>query len=332
MELCCCTLYPCRSIYILTMNKSFTPGKIWNDQDGVPIQAHGGGILFDQGTYYWFGENKDSITHKRGVVGFNVDALGVSCYASTDLYNWENKGIALSSVKGPVEHDLHTSKIIERPKVIYNALTKKYVMFLHIDTSDYRYARVGMATSDTPAGTYNYIGSIVPHASDSRDMTVFKDEDEKAYLIHTSEWNATLVVGELAGDYCHTTGTFTRIFPKGFREAPAVFKHANKYYLLTSGCTGWDPNPAEYALTENILGSWKSWGNPCTGPNAVVTFNAQSTFVFPVAGQPDAYIAMFDIWNKEDLGSSRYVWLPVQFNREKLIIEWLDEWDLSYFG
>ena len=300
--------------------------------DGVPIQAHGGGILFDRGTYYWFGENKASVTHRRGVVGFNVDAIGVSCYASTDLYNWENKGIVLSSVKGPVEHELHTSKIIERPKVIYNALTKKYVMFLHIDSNDYKVARLGLATSDTPAGVYEYIGSIAPHGSDSRDMTVFKDDDGKAYLIHASEWNATLVIGELSGDYCLTTGTFKKVFPKGFREAPAVFKHHNKYYLLTSGCTGWNPNPAEYALTESIFGPWNRLGNPCTGPNAVVTFNSQSTFVFQVTGKQDAYIAMFDMWNKEDLGSSTYVWLPILFNHEKIIIGWLDEWDLSCFG
>jgi beta-xylosidase len=314
------------------MKTSFTPGKIWNDLDGVPIQAHGGGILYDQGTYYWFGENKDTVTHQRSTVGFNVDAVGVSCYASTDLYNWENKGIVLPSVKTPVEHELHTSKIIERPKVIYNALSKKYVMFMHIDTNDYKYARVGIAISDTPAGAYQYIGSIIPHDSDSRDMTVFKDDDGKAYLVHSSGWNATLYIGELSSDYCQTSGIFTKNFPKRYREAPAVLKYRHNYYLVTSGCTGWDPNSAEYALSENILGPWKVMGNPCMGPNADLTFNAQSTFMFPLAGKPGAYIAMFDIWNKEDLGSSRYVWLPVIFKDQKMIIEWHDEWDLSVFG
>ncbi len=314
------------------MKHSFTVEKVWLDLEGARIQAHGGGILYDHGVYYWFGENKDSITHQRAVVGFNVDAVGVSCYASTDLYNWENKGLVLPAVKTAAEHELHSSKVIERPKVIYHALDKKYLMFMHLDTHDYQYARVGIATSDSPAGAYEYLGSFAPHNSDSRDMTVFRDDDGKAYLLHASEWNATLYIGELSSDYGHTTGRFTKNFPKAYREAPAVFKRKDKYYLLTSGCTGWDPNPAEYAVAENILGPWQVMGNPCVGPQAETTFNAQSTFVFPVAGKPDAYIAMFDIWTKEDLGASRYAWLPVQFRGDGLVIEWLDEWDLSYFG
>jgi beta-galactosidase len=313
------------------MKTSFAAGRVWNDLDGVPIQAHGGCVLYDRGTYYWFGENKNAITHRRGVVGFNVDAVGVSCYASTDLYNWENRGLVLPAVKEPVEDELHTSKIIERPRVIYNALTRKYVMFLHVDKSDYQYARVGIAVGDTPAGAYEYLGSFAPHGSDSRDMTVFRDDDGRAYLIHSSEWNATLYVGELTSYYGHTIGRFTKNFPQGYREAPAVFKRNGKYYLLTSGCTGWEPNPAEYAVAENILGPWEARGNPCIGPQAETTFNAQSTFVFPVAGQAEAYIAMFDIWTPEDLGASRYLWLPVQFKGDELVIEWADEWDLTYF-
>jgi beta-xylosidase len=204
-------------------------------------------------------------------------------------------------------------------------------MFMHIDTSEYRLARVGIATCNKVTGPYNYLGSIIPHNSDSRDMTVFKDEDGKAYLFHSSEWNATLYAGELRSDYCQTTSRFTKNFEKGYREAPAVFKRNGKYYLLTSGCTGWDPNPAQLAIAENILGPWKIKGNPCAGPNADKTYFAQSTFVFPVAGRSDAYIAMFDRWNKRDLGSSRYLWLPVRFTGEDMRIEWLDEWDLSYF-
>jgi beta-galactosidase len=314
------------------MNSSFTPGKIWNDTDGAPIQAHGGGVLFDNGTYYWFGENRNGSTKLSPVVGFNMDAIGVSCYASTDLYNWENKGLVLPAVSEPSGHDLHTSKIIERPKVIFNELTRKYVMFMHIDTKSYQYARVGFATSEKVTGPYEYLGSITPHNADSRDMTVFKDEDGKAYLLHSSEWNATLYIGELIGGYLSTSATFTKNFQKGYREAPAVFKRGGKYYLLTSGCTGWFPNQAQYALADKILGPWKVMGDPCVGPDAKKTFNAQSAYIFPIAGKVDAYIATFDVWKKRDLALSRYVWLPVRFLGDQMILEWHEEWDLDYFG
>ena len=40
----------------------FRPGEVWNDTAGKPINAHGGGILFHEGTYYWYGENKEGRT------------------------------------------------------------------------------------------------------------------------------------------------------------------------------------------------------------------------------------------------------------------------------
>jgi beta-galactosidase len=314
-----------------TLRKSFLPGKFWSDTDGQPIQAHGGCVLYENGVYYWFGENKDTPTRQNDLIGFNVDAGGISCYASTDLYNWENRGLVLPAVQDDPAHELHTSKIIERPKVVFNALTRQHVMFLHLDTPDYQYARVGIAVSDEPAGQYQFLGSFAPNQADSRDMTVFKDDDEKTYLFHSSEWNATLYIGELSADYCKTTGLFTRNFVQAYREAPAVFKRKGKYYCLTSGCTGWDANEAQYAIAENILGPWRVMGNPCQGPDSDKTFFAQSAFVFPVIGKSDAYIAMFDRWNKEDIGTSRYVWLPIHFDGERMIIEWRDEWDLSIF-
>ncbi len=125
---------------------------------------------------------------------------------------------------------------------------------------------------------------------------------------------------------------FTKNFEQASREAPAVFKRKDEYYCLSSWCTGWDPNAAQYAIAENVLGPWEIIGNPCVGPHADKTFFAQSAFVFPVTDQADAYIAMFDMWNKTDIGSSRYVWLPIQFEGERMIIKWMDEWDLSIFG
>lgn len=80
--------------------------------------------------------------------------------------------------------------------------------------------------------------------------------------------------------------------------------------MLSSGCTGWDPNQAELAVADSIMGEWKTIGNPCTGTDADKTFYAQSTYVQKVMGKKDMYIALFDRWNKKDLENSRYVWLP----------------------
>jgi len=149
--------------------------------------------------------------------------------------------------------------------------------------------------------------------------------------VHASEGNATLHLSRLAPGGLNTAGGFTRAFAGGYREAPAVFKHRGRYYLLSSGCTGWDPNPADAAVADAPLGEWKALGNPCIGPGAETTFQAQSAFALPVDGRPGAFIFMADLWNKEDLRLSRYAWLPLRFHEEKPVIEWVDEWDLSIF-
>jgi hypothetical protein len=254
---------------------------------------------------------------------YRVPAGGVSCYSSTDLKKWKYEGIALKPVVGKPEHDLDTSKVIERPKVIYNKRTKKFVMWMHVDANDYSYSQAGRAVSDKPTGPYKYIGSVKPNGQMSRDMTLYKDDDERAYLIYSSEYNKTMHVCLLNDDYLSLTTTFTRITSAQDREAPALYKYNNKYYLITSGCSGWSPNPATYATADSLLGEWKQMGDPCIGPDAKSTFNSQSTFVLALPGEPDRFLFMADRWNKTDLPDSRYIWLPLKMIDNKPMIEWL---------
>ena len=256
---------------------------------------------------------------------------GVSCYSSKDLLNWKFEGIVLPAVKDDPNHDLHPSKVLERPKVIYNRKTGKFVMWAHVESADYSKACAGVAVSDSPAGPFTYLGSFRPNDAMSRDQTVFVDDDGRAYQFYSSENNATMYISLLTDDYLKPSGRFTRNFIKQSREAPAVFKYDGKYYLITSGCTGWDPNVAEIAVADSVLGEWKTIGNPCIGPDADKTFYAQSTYVQPVVGKKDAYIALFDRWNKTDLENSLYVWLPVLIENGKIVIPWQDKWNLDVF-
>lgn len=313
----------------------FKPGAVWFDSDGVPINAHGGGILFHNGKYYWYGEYKGDSTYRNpnpNVASwecYRTEAGGVSCYSSKDLYHWKFEGLALRPEYNDPKSDLHPSKVLERPKVIYNDKTGKFVMWLHVDSDDYWKASAGVAVSDSPTGQFNYLGSMRPNGQISRDMTLYKDDDGRAYLLYSSEGNATLHISLLSDDYLQQSGTYTRNFPDKYREAPAVFRRNNKFYLLSSGCSGWDPNEAEYAVADSLLGKWTVMGNPCIGDDADKTFYAQSTFIFPVQGKKDAYIAMFDRWNKTNLIDSRYVWLPISFRSDSISIEWEDNWSVD---
>jgi hypothetical protein len=163
----------------------------------------------------------------------------------------------------------------------------------------------------------------------ARDMTLFHDEDGNAYLIYASEENGTLHIAGLTADFLGTRGPYHRIFPGTFREAPALFKYRGKYYLITSGCTGWSPNAAQAAVADSIFGPWKILGNPCVGTEANVTFNGQSTHVFRVPNCPDTFIFMADRWHPVDAILGLYIWLPLEFEGERPLIRWRDQWDLE---
>jgi hypothetical protein len=336
-------------------------GAIWRDTDGAPINAHGGGVLFHEGTYYWYGELKEGRTYLPKVNqkwgGTRVLAAGVSVYSSRDLVHWKNEGVALAVEPRNPDHDLSPENVIERPKVIYNARTKKFVMWFHQDSPNYQAARSGVAVSDTPAGPFQYLGAFRPNAGVrplnatdadlapapgnllardleggqmARDMTLFVDDDGAAYQFYSSESNKTMHVSRLTDDYLRPSGQYARILVNLSMEAPAVFKHNGRYYLIGSGTTGWDPNPGRLAAADSIFGPWTELGNPCQGEGAEITFGGQSTFVLPVAGRPGKFIAMFDRWNKWDLADSRYQWLPLAFDAQgRPFVTWRDRWSLE---
>ncbi len=315
--------------------KDIVPGEIWLDTSGNPVNAHGGGILYHDGKYYWYGEYKKGKTVLPDWATwecYRTDVTGVSCYSSPNMVDWTFEGIVLPAVPDDPSHDLHPSKVVERPKVIYNARTGKFVMWAHIDSADYGKAAAGVAVSDSPTGPFTYLGSFRPNDAMSRDQTLFVDDDGKAYQFSSSENNQTLHINELTDDYLRPSGRYVRRFIGESREAPAVFKHNGKYYMLSSGCTGWDPNEAEIAVSDSIMGEWTSLGNPCRGKDADKTFYGQSTYVQPVYGKENSYVAMFDRWNKTDLENSRYIWLPLSFDNGKITIPWRDRWNMDEFA
>jgi hypothetical protein len=162
----------------------------------------------------------------------------------------------------------------------------------------------------------------------SRDMTVFVDTDGKAYHIYSSEENRTLHIAELTDDYQSHTGRYIRVAPAGHNEAPAVFFHEGRYFMITSGCTGWDPNAARLLVSDSMMGEWTQLGNPCVGKGAELTFGGQSTFVLPVQGRPGLFIFMADIWTPDTPKYGRHMWLPIEFENGLPVVRWIKYWKL----
>lgn len=299
-------------------------GECWLDDAGDPLQAHGGGMLIHDGAYYWYGEDRSGpireIDGKR-----KADNVGVSCYRSTDLVNWRHLGVVLPAVDDPA-HDLHIHRVIERPKVIYNAATKQFVMWLHVDSADYSYARAGVAVADHPAGPFQYLHSLRPNGFMSRDQTLFVDEDGRAYHIGASDENATAMISLLTDDYLDVSGQFEKVFPGRYMEAFVFLRHEGRYWMIASGCTGWKPNTARSAVADTFVGPWEELGNPCVGDNADLTFGAQSAYIIPPGPANAQPIAMFDIWRPDDLRTSGYVWLPIRWEKGRMTLRWQPHW------
>ncbi|MDN3017456.1 InlB B-repeat-containing protein [Paenibacillus sp. BSR1-1] len=429
----------------LGKNDSIKSGKVWLDTEGIPIQAHGGGILYNEEnkTYYWYGEDKTENNIGSGY----VPVTGVHAYSSKDLYNWKNEGVVLpvfnnpqlgrdtlpagnlpmyldensdtyknsgkpfdpnrvvniirkdedytKDMKSPANtlskhnsperiaelnalyegytneqkqamyKDFNWDKVVERPKVVYNKKTDKYVMWWHHDgpiAGTYWTAEGGVAISDSPTGPFKYLGTfrLPNNGSDNgndgmlRDMTLYVDEDgddathDKAYLIYSSEENSTTIIMQLNEDYTGPAknengqsleGTHWVKAHKSWREAPTIFKQDGVYYMITSGLTGWNPNPAKYHVSTNgIFGPWIEKGDPMVNDWERTTFRSQSTFVLPYRDGngdivPNKFIFMADRWIPHNLKDSRYVWLPIELNNQNKTVEirWHDEWDYSIF-
>lgn len=298
-------------------------GKMWFDDRGEPIQAHGGCILKYRNTWYWYGENKGV----ENVPGMSrVDVIGISCYSSPDLKIWHYEGLALP-VGGEKNSLLRPECVCERPKVLYNEKTGRFVMWMHLDDAAYCYAGVGVAVSDTPTGPFKLIREFHPNRQDSRDMTLF-GEDGRAWLIHSSNWNKTLHIAELTEDYTDVNGVYVSALAEQEREAPALVRHGDLYYMVTSGCTGWEPNSALYAVSGHMMGQWKLVDNPCEGEGYRKTFGGQSTFIFQAEGHD--YL-MLDHWRPDDLKNSGYSILPILFENGNMTIKWVDCFT-DYYG
>ncbi len=346
---------------------SIRSGEIWPDESGQHINAHGGGVLKYGDIYYWFGEHKAEHTSSA--------LVGVTCYSSKDLLHWRNCGVALSVTDEPGD-DIERGCVLERPKVIYNNVTKMFCMWFHLELKGrgYNAARYGVAVADHPEGPYKFLYSQRANAGTwpiefgnhelavidtlnaanykegwtpawrmavaqglflkrdfgtgqmSRDMTLYVDDDGKAYHIFSSEDNLTLHIAELTSDYLHHTGRYTRLSPAGHNEAPAIFKHDGTYWMITSGCTGWDPNEARMFSAPSIWGPWTQHPNPCRGPKAEITFGGQSTFVLTL--DDGRHIFMADIWRPRHPIDARYIWLPIEFEEGKPVVRWRDEWKI----
>lgn len=346
------------------MNKKIYPGKPWLDTNGTRIEAHGGTMFIENGTYYWIGEDK-SHTRKKG----RLWTWGVKCYSSKDLCNWKDEGHIVKPEPEDKKSLFHPNRRLDRPHLIRNPKSGNYVLWLkYCDKSHYT-----VLTAEKLLGPYTVIRPFLqPYGHKAGDFDLAVDEETGLGYLYFEADHDSVLVCKLNDDFTDVDGTPATVYsdmkPPLAREGIAHFIHGGKHYLITSGMTGYVPNPSEIAVAEDWMGPFRVLGDPAIGDDSSATFNSQSSCVFTIPGT-DNVIMMADRWVPEyvmtaerynimmraiaahsdksikvslkdmwmlmtspmmgsaDTSKANYVWLPFRFEGENAFLEWKDEWD-----
>jgi hypothetical protein len=303
-----------------TSSQLIRPGAVWPDNRGLHIQAHGGGVVKQGNTFYWFGEDHSRDNDK--------DKRYVSCYSSKDLAHWtfRNQVLVLTNVD-----NLQRGWVLERPKMFFNEKTKKFVMYFHLDgalpgeKSGYHFARVGVAICDTVDGNYTYLNNFRPLGHESRDIGQFIDDDGSAYLIFEDR-RFGFRIAELSDDFL-TVEKEVCLIPEHL-EGGALVHYDGLYYVVGSELTGWKPNPNKYATAKSLAGPWSEFKD--LAPPETKTYGSQSTILLKVTGtKTTTVIFMADVWKPGAQWDSRYLWMPLEIGGGSLHLPEPKDWTLD---
>lgn len=351
------------------MNTRFRPGKVWLDTNGNKIQAHGGSILFHEGTYYWYGENKEGITGMATGEKCAYWHFGVRLYASKDLYNWEDRGVIMIDDSDP-QSPFYPKNIMDRPHILFNKKSGLFVLWAKCTRGTFDHCFFGVCVSEAIDKPFRLVHENDCTPFHAGDFDLF-EADGKAYVVYENP-HSEMICQTLSGDYLCLTEEVSHHLPVSgppfAREAPAYFERGGRRFLLTSGTTGYYPNETQTdELTEGIHGKWKTLGATCINDRAKNSFHAQFSSVFAHPLVPDLYIALGDRWltdlpvdlpdmnevfyrmcnknaqplpkgfdlaalSEECTSEARYVWLPVLFNEKgEPYLKWFNAWSIEDF-
>lgn len=228
------------------------------DKDGRPMDIHDGNIVqFERGgLYYYYGVGYGECHSKMnfgcagefllGDCGFRINHT-INLYTSSDLSRWTFVRDIL-----PWNNDRPLG-IYYRPKVIYNRLTQRYVLWVNrvlrsgpFDAPDFLDASYVVATSLTPDGPFTVVNRKVQTLAygNPGDFSLFIDHDNvskisKAYIAYDAFDNLHRIqIEELTADYTDSLGKTASTGPLTpvNNEAPILFKHLGYYYLLFGEC------------------------------------------------------------------------------------------------
>ena len=271
----------------------FRPGDLWLDTDGKPIQAHAGSVILVEDTYYWYGENKEFTDGKS-----EIESWGIRFYSSKDLYNWKDLGPLIPPDELDPDSPLSPTVFPERPHILYNEITDKFVCWIKIRGKGPQFRTVMEA--DVIQGPWRIVHrELFPAGLAAGDFDLVQDPDTgKAYMYFENDHKRVVCI-ELTEDSLNVTDQYTEHLPgnpPNSREGIACFWHCGKLYLTSSGLTGYFPNPSRVAVAEAPLNNFMDLGLLHVNDESETSFGSQISDIFKVPGKKNLYIALADRW------------------------------------
>jgi hypothetical protein len=243
---------------------------------------------------YWYGENKEFTTGKG-----DIWTWGIRAYESTDLYHWQDIGLIVPPNTEDRSSPLHPAAGLDRPHILYNHVTRKFVCWFKQLKGAHQSLTV--LEGDAFAGPYRLLRTgIRPFGMDAGDFDLcVSPHDGKAYL-YFERVHSELICADLTEDYTDFTGYYTTHFPHAspptVREGICYFARNHKHYLITSGTTGYFPNPSQVAIADNFHGPFTVLGDLHPGDRSRTSVNSQASCVFKHPRKKDLFIAVCDRW------------------------------------
>ena len=261
------------------------------DVDGKRMHVQFPHIIFMDGKYYLYGSNKEFSN------GCGIWHWGIVMYESDDMYNWKRVGIIIPPDENDAESPLNPHITMDAPCLIYNRKTDRWVAWI-IDMGK---QKAFTLSSDSLFGPYEMTGEgFFPCGFTVGDFDLAQTEDGRGYIYFNNP-HTKIVCAELTDDFTGVTGKFTTTLehPESVpfaREAPSHFERDGKHYIITSGTTGFFPNPSEIAVSNGHMCDYVTLGDPHVNDGTRSSFHSQVRSVFKHPYKKDLYVALADRW------------------------------------
>lgn len=192
-------------------------------------------------------------SYKMENIEKEVDGQSVKGWLASESYS--NTGIK-GSWSIPRELAFYPNVKFEGIGFRYNEKTGKVILSAHYeDQNGYSAAKIYLAQI-TPKGELEVGTMDRPLGHDSRDQSLFIDDDDTAYLLSATNMNKDINIYKLDDSWTKPISLVNTICEGLHRETPAIIKKDGEYYFFSSKASGWYPSQTVYASASALGGEW----------------------------------------------------------------------------